>query len=116
MYVVFCLIGNLLSILAPMALKPGTSMPAPHQGLRMLCPLAFMAIAPIPLGLTLIPLGIEALLSRVAGIAWFPAFLVFGAAQAAISVWLYARILDAEGRLLADREKRVLEVVGSQAE
>src|SRR4029450_1029089 len=32
MYLLFCLAGNLLSIIGPLALKPGSGMPAGHHG------------------------------------------------------------------------------------
>ena len=43
MYLLFCLAANLLSIVGPMALKPGSGMPAGHQGIRSFGPLVFMA-------------------------------------------------------------------------
>jgi hypothetical protein len=57
MYLLFCLAANLLSIIAPIALKPGSGMPAGHQGIRSFGPLLFMMVAPVLLGLTLGPLG-----------------------------------------------------------
>ena len=116
MYLLFCLAGNVLSILAPMALRTGSGMPARHQGIKMLYQLVFMAIVPLPLGLTLLPLGIEALLRASGWGVWFPAFLVFGIVQAAVTVWLYRLALDWEGSLLQSREQRILEVVGSRGE
>jgi ABC-2 type transport system permease protein len=116
MYFVFCLAGNLMSILGPMPLKPGSGMPAGHQGIRGLLPLVFMVVIPLPLGLTLIPLGIEALLSAMGWFAWFPAYLVFGVVQVVGTVWLYRLALDWEGSLLQRREQRILEIVGSRAE
>jgi ABC-2 type transport system permease protein len=115
-YLLFCLGGNLLTIFAPMAVKPGSGMPGRHQGLRLVYQLLFMAVVPLPLGLTLIPLGLEALLDAIGWLAWFPAFLVLGTAQAAATVWLYGLALDWQGGLLYRREQDILEVVGSRAE
>jgi hypothetical protein len=115
-YLVFCMGANLLSILAPLALKQGSGMPARHQGVRQFFPIVFMLVAPVPLALTLIPLGIEALLSAMNWLAWFPAFLVFGSIQAAASIWLYRLVLDWEGDLLQRREQEILDIVGSRAE
>jgi hypothetical protein len=116
MYLLFCLAANLLSIIAPIALKPGSGMPAGHQGIRSFGPLLFMMVAPVLLGLTLGPLGIEALLSFMNWFARFPAYLVFGAAQTVIMVWLYCRVLDWEGDLLQRREPQILEIVSSRIE
>ena len=115
-YLLFCLGGNLLTILAPMAVKPGSGMPGRHQGLKIVYQLLFMAVVPLPLGLTLIPLGLEALLDASGWLAWFPAFLVLGVAQAAATVWLYRVALGWQGGLLHRREQDILEVVGSRAE
>jgi hypothetical protein len=116
MYLLFCLAANLLSIIAPIALKPGSGMPAGHQGIRSFGPLLFMMVAPVLLGLTLGPLGIEALLSFMNWFARFPAYLVFGAAQTVVMVWLYCRVLDWEGDLLQRREPQILEIVSSRIE
>jgi len=116
MYLLFCLAANLLSIVGPMALKPGSGMPAPHQGIRGFYPLLFMPAVFLPLGLTLIPLGIEALLSAMHWFAWFPAYLVFSVVQVVVTAWLYRLVLHWEGGLLQRREQQILEIVGSRAE
>jgi len=116
MYLVFCLAANLLSIVGPLALKPGSGMPVPHQGIRSFYPLVFMLAVFPPLGLTLVPLGAEALLSAMDWLAWFPAYLVFGVVQVVVTVWLYRRVLDWEGGLLQRREQQILDIVGSKAE
>ena len=116
MYLLFCLAGNLLSIVGPLALKPGSGMPAPHQGLRSVYPLLFMLVAFLVMGLTLIPLGIEALFWAMNWFAWFPAYLVFGVVQVVVTVWLYRLVLDWEGGLLQRRELQILEIVGSRTE
>jgi hypothetical protein len=116
MYLVFCLAANLLSIVGPMTLKPGSGMPARHQGIRSVYPLVFMVLVFLPLGLTLLPLGIEALLSATGSLAWFPAYLVFGVVQAALTVWVYRLVLDWEGGLLQRREQQILQIVGARAE
>jgi hypothetical protein len=115
MYLVFCLAANLLSILSPMALKTGTGMPARNQGVKMLYQLLFMTLIPMVLGITLLPLGVEALLEFLGDTA-LPAYLVLGILQAVLTVILYRIVLGWEGRLLQDREQRILEVVGSTGE
>jgi hypothetical protein len=116
MYLLFCLAANLLSIVGPITLKPGSGMPAGHQGIRSFGPLVFMALSPVLLGLTLVPLGIETLLSVMNWFAWFPAYLVFGVVQVVVMVWVYRRVLDWEGDLLQRREPQILEIVGSRIE
>jgi hypothetical protein len=116
MYLVICVAANQMSILAPLALKPGTGMPAPHQGIRNLFPLLFVVLIPLPLGLTLLPLGIEGLLSLTGRLAGFSAYLVLGIAQAVVAVWLYRIAIEWQGRLLQRREQHILDVVASRAE
>jgi hypothetical protein len=114
MYLVFCLAGNLLSIVGPLTLRPGSGMPDGHQGLRSFGPLLLMLTASLFLGLSLIPLGIEALLDAMNWFAWFPAYLVLGAVQAIVIIWLYPVVLDVEGGLLQRRELRILEIVAAR--
>jgi hypothetical protein len=116
MYLVFCLAANLLSIVGPIALKPGSGMPAPNQGIRSLYPVLFMLTVPVLLGLTLVPLGIEAIFRAMQWSPWFPAYLVFGVAQAALTIWVYSHVVEWEGRLLQRREQQILEIVGGRIE
>jgi hypothetical protein len=116
MYVLFCLAGNLLSIVGPLALKPNSGMPIPHQGIRSFYPLGFiLVVAPVLLGLTLLPLGIEALFSLMDWLAGFPAYLVVGLVQAVVALWVYRRVIDWEGALLQRRELQILDIVGAKA-
>src|SRR6185436_12257359 len=93
MYLVFCLVGNTLSIIAPMPLASGSLKPAKPKGIVILIHLAFMFIFPITLAPTLIPLGIEFVLSWTGSFTWFPAYLVFTIVEVILAVWLYLEIL-----------------------
>jgi ABC-2 type transport system permease protein len=115
MYLMFCVTANLLSIVGPLEVKQGSGMPAPRQGIRNFGHLLFMLIAPPVLGLTLLPLGAEALFSYMNWFAGFPAYLVLGIVQAVGTVLLYRRLLDWQGALLQRREQRILEIVGSKS-
>jgi hypothetical protein len=116
MYLVFCLAGNLLSIVSPLTLKPGSGMPVPHQGARNFSHLLFMILASLAVGLTLFPLGVEALFSYMNWFAGFPAYLVLGVLQVIVTVLLYRRAIDWQGSLLHQREQRVLGIVAAKAE
>jgi ABC-2 type transport system permease protein len=115
-FLVFCMAGNMLSILCPIALKPGSGQPSAHQGIRVLYQVIFMFVLPSVFSLTLIPLGVEALFTFMKWAAWFPAFLVLGVVQVAIMLWLYRLVLDWQGDLLQRREQKILQIVGSKAE
>ncbi len=116
MYLLLCMTGNILSIFSPMALKQGSGKPASHQGIRVLFQVIFVFVVPIIFSLTLIPLGVEALLVTLKRAAWFPAFLVLGMVQVVVVLWLYRVALNWQGGLLQRREQKILQVVGSKGE
>jgi len=115
-YLLLCLAGNLLAVLSPIALKPGSGQPASHQGIRVLFQMLFMIVVPIPVGFTLIPFGVEALFRFMKWTTWFPAFLVLGVLQFAFVIWLYRLALNWQGTLLQRREQKILQVVSSKSE
>jgi ABC-2 type transport system permease protein len=116
MYLLFCLTGNILSILSPITLKPGSGQPAPHQGIRVVFQMLFMLVVPVLIGFTLLPLGVEALFAFMKWASWFPAFLVLGMAQVAAILWLYRVTLNWQGGLLQQHEQKILEIVASRVE
>ena len=116
MYLMFCMTGNLVSILSPITLKPGSGQPAPHQGIRVLFQIVFMLVVPVLIGFTLIPLGVEALFAFMKWATWFPAFLVLGMVQVAVMLCLYRVALNWQGGLLQRHEKKILEIVSLKAE
>jgi hypothetical protein len=70
----------------------------------------------MPVGLTLIPLGVEALFSLMKWAAWFPAFLALSMVQVAAVIWLYRVAINWQGRLLQRYEQKILEVVSAKGE
>ncbi|HET6883990.1 MAG TPA: hypothetical protein VFI31_27805, partial [Pirellulales bacterium] len=61
MFLLFCLLANLLSILAPMAVAAGTLKPANQKFLTVLLQVTFMMVLfPLAQVPTLLPLGVEA--------------------------------------------------------
>jgi len=116
MYLLFCLVANILSIFAPITLKPGSGMPASHQGIKTLFQLVFMIVVPVPISFTLIPLGLEALYLLIDPVGWFPVFLVFSAIEAAVVVWIYRVAINRQGAFLHQCEQKILEVVSAKGE
>lgn len=115
-YLIFCLAGNLLSILSPVTLKEGSGMPAQNQGLRMLFQFLFILVVPVPLAFTIIPLGIEVLFSFFGVLKGYPIFLILGIIQAVLVLWLYRMSLNPMGMLMQKHEKKILEVVSKKGE
>jgi hypothetical protein len=116
MYLVFCLVGNLLSIIAPMPVAAGSMKPVKPKATTLLIHTAFIFLFPLALSPTLIPLGIEFLLSLSESAAWFPAYLILAIGECAFMLWLYPRILSSQGDLLERRERKILEIVTTKAE
>jgi hypothetical protein len=116
MYLVFCLVGNLLSIIAPMPVAAGSMKPVKPKATTLLIHTAFIFLFPLALSPTLIPLGIEYLLSLSETATWFPAYLILAIGECAFMLWLYPRILSSQGDLLERRERRILEIVTTKAE
>jgi ABC-2 type transport system permease protein len=116
MYLIFCLVGNVLSIIAPMPMASGSLKPVKPKAIVILIHAAFMLVFQATMAPTLIPLGIEYLLTRSGSFAWVPAYLLFTIVEVFLVIWIYFRILDAQGRMLERREQKILEVVTTKVE
>ena len=116
MYLLYCLLGNLLSILAPMHVAAGSLKPArPKLTVILLQMLMLALLFPLSQAPTLLPLGIEALLEWQGWTAGLPICLLLTLAECAGVVFLYCALLAAQGDLLQAREQRILEVVSGRA-
>jgi ABC-2 type transport system permease protein len=116
MYLLFCLLANLLSILAPMPIAAGSMRPANAKLIPVLLHLAFSLVSPAVLALTLVPLGVEALLAPFGWAEHVPINLLLSLAECAAVVVFYRLALTWEGDLLQAREQRILETVATKAE
>ncbi|HET9216460.1 MAG TPA: ABC transporter permease [Terriglobia bacterium] len=116
MYLVFCLVGNILSIIAPMPVAAGSMKPVKPKATTILIHTAFIFLFPLALSPTLIPLAIEFLLSRSESLPRFPAYLMLAIGECILVIWLYPQILQSQGNLLERRERRILEIVTSKVE
>jgi hypothetical protein len=116
MYLVFCIVSNYVSILAPMAIAPGSLKPVKPKGMMILIHLAFFFLLPLVLSTTLFPLGVEFLLSWSGMLAYFPAYLALALLELLGVAYVYPIFLDIQGRMLQNREQRILEVVTAKVE
>ena len=112
MYLLFCLMANLLAILTPMAIAPGSFKPANTKVLPILLQFAFLFLFPLALAPTLLPLGLELLLE------WqgVPLCLILSILEAVVAIFIYRLLLHWQGNLLQSREKKILQVVAAKAE
>jgi len=115
MYLIFCIVANYLSILAPVAIAPGSLKPAKPKGMAILIHLAFFLLFPVAFSTTLLPLGIEFLLGRL-GVGYIPAYLMLSILELLLVAHLYPMFLEIQGRMLRNREQRILEIVTAKVE
>jgi len=116
MYLLFCLLANCLSILAPMPIASGSLKPANAKAIPILLHLVFMFLFPLALAPTLLPLGAEVLLATLAWVKGVPVCLVLSLVECVAVVYLYRLVLTWQGHWLHASEQRILETVASKAE
>jgi hypothetical protein len=108
MYLLFCLLANLLSILTPMRIAAGTLKPSNPHIMAVLFQLLLTMLVPFVLGITLIPLGLQVLLDWLGYLNGFPLNLPLSLVIGVGVVFLYRAALGWQGRLLAAREQEIL--------
>lgn len=116
MFLVYCMVANAISILAPMPVAAGSLKPAKPKGLTLLIHVAFVFLMPMLLSPTLLPQGIEALLNGFGIAEGWPIGLVLTCAECAAIIALYRAVLTWQGKWLESRELAILETVTSKAE
>ncbi|MSQ97094.1 MAG: hypothetical protein EXR98_21425 [Gemmataceae bacterium] len=116
MFLIYCMMANVLSILAPMPVASGSLKPVSPKGLPMVLHMLFVFTVPTALAPTFAPLGIEALLEALDLSFGLPICLVLTVLIAAAVVALYRLVITAEGRFLQAREQKILDVVVAKAE
>jgi hypothetical protein len=116
MYLLFCLLANWLSILAPLHIPAGSFRPTNLKGIPLLLQLAFMFLLPPVLAMTLLPLGVQVLLEWLGLAGRVPICLLLSLAECGAVGYVYRLVLTWQGALLQAREQRILEIVTSKAE
>jgi ABC-2 type transport system permease protein len=115
-YLIFCLLANILSILAPMAIAPGSMKASNVKIVPVLLQLAFMMMLPIVFLPAMLSVGTETLLNEVAGTNGWPISLALSIVTLPLVVLIYRKVITLEGDWLLSREQKVLEVVTSKSE
>ncbi|MBI2840473.1 MAG: hypothetical protein HYX75_19310 [Acidobacteria bacterium] len=115
-YLIFCVVANFTSIIAPQPLASGSLKPVHPKAIAVLVQFLFLLLLPILIGLSVIPLGAELLLDHFGRLGAVPIYLLCSLPELAIVVWLYGYILTWQGRMLQAREQRILEVVTTKVE
>ena len=116
MYLIACLVGNVVSVLFPMAYAIGATKPPQMKTLPLLANLTMTALLPLAFAPLLLPFGVEVLVAYLADLDVLPLALPLSALMLAGVVLLYRAVLPVEGRLLARREQALLATVVSSVE
>ncbi|MBI2808168.1 MAG: ABC transporter permease [Planctomycetes bacterium] len=116
MFLIYCMLANLLSMFAPMPIASGSMKPKSPRMIPFLLTMLFVFTLPMAQGPTLLPLGIEAALAALDSTYGIPICLLLTVLECAIVVFLYRLVITWQGWLLQSRELRILEVVAAKAE
>jgi hypothetical protein len=116
MYLLFCLLANALSILAPLRISAGSFKPTNMKGIPILLHLAFVLLFPLALAPTLFPLGAQLLWEQLHWIDALPVGLLLSLVEGAAIGYVYRLLLTRQGYWLQAREQRILEIVTTKAE
>ncbi len=116
MYLLYCLVANIMSILVPMRIAAGSFQPAKPSGLAILLQLVFMFLCPALLALTLLPLFLEWAVEQIGGMHGIPLDLLLSLLECAVIVFIYGLILGVQGDWLQAREQRILQIVTTRAQ
>jgi hypothetical protein len=110
------LAGNLLSILVPYRIQPGSMKPTKMPGLAMLVMMLCHMLFPAAMAPAFAPALAELLWRRAGGPELVPVNLILSVLLAALAAFAYWQTLSPLGRLLQRRETKILGVVTVEVE
>ena len=112
MYLLFCIMTNVMSIYLPFMMSTGSLKPAqPKLATILMQLLVFLLIFPLTQSLTLIPLGVEAGLRFAGWLPGVPVDLILTLVGCGLTVAGYRASLGWLGAALQARERQILAVV-----
>lgn len=116
MFLIFCLFANLLSILAPQHLAPGSLKASnPRTSTVLLQLLMFLLLFPLSQLPILLPIGVEYGMDFMGWSHGLPVALLIAIVECLAVVGIYLLLLRWQGDLLQEREQKILEVVTARA-
>ena len=116
MYLVFCLVANLLSIIVPMPIASGSLKPSNPRLVPLLLQLAcgmMLPLAQLPL---LIPFAIQIIAEWLGMKDRLPIYLILSLLECIMVIFVYRLVLSWQGSFLEMREQRILQIVAAKAE
>jgi hypothetical protein len=115
-FLLFCLMANVLSILAPMPIASGSMKASDVKLVPVLLQLCFIMLMPIVFMPAVLPIVVELVLNELVVPEGWPISLALSILLLTVVVFVYRKLITIEGDWLAQREKKVLEVVTSKSE
>lgn len=109
-------VGNLLSIVVPYRIQPGTMKPTKMPAVAMLAMIFAQLLIPIALAPAFLPPAAELLWSTAGWPSWVPVNFVLSALLAAGTAALYWFTLAPLARLLQRREMKMLDLLSVEVE
>jgi hypothetical protein len=116
LYLLFSLVANCLSILAPMPVAAGTLKPSHSKMIPVLLHFAFLFVFPLVIAPVMAPIGIEATLAWLGWAEGAPIALALSLAECVGVAFLYRWLVGWQGVWLQSRELTILETVTAKAE
>ncbi len=110
-YLITCIVGNLVSIYAPLPIAAGTMKPLNMNLSVVLLQLLITLLLPLTLLPAMIPATVELVTREMFGIDRIPLNLIGSMLVLLVTVGIYRGVISIEGRLLRDREQKILETV-----
>ena len=115
-FLLFSLVCNLLSILAPFRLAAGTLQAKKPKAIVFVAVFITLLLMPLITLPMLIPAGLQILFSAMDWTPWLPVNLLATLGLLAVAGCLYRFLLPLEGRLLERREQDILREVTEEVE
>jgi hypothetical protein len=116
MYLLFCMLANCLSILAPMPISSGSLKPVQPKLIPVLLNIVSVFLLPLVFVPALLPILGQFIVENTLGIKLLPTSLILSLIELPLIAGLYWLVLNLQGLWLQAREKKILEVVTSKAE
>ena len=114
--VLAALVGNLLSILVPYRIQPGSMKPTKMPGLAMLLMVLCHLLFPVAMLPVFVPPLAELVWQKAGWPSAVPVNLLLSGTLAALMAFVYWQTLGPLGRLLQRRETKILGVVTVEVE
>lgn len=111
MYLVACLVGNLMSVMTPLGIASGSLKPVNFKFGTIILQFLLFFLAPLAMIPAIAPLGVEWLSERFRLLPGVPFYLLGAAFYLVVLLLLYRPIIRWQADLLRERKWKILEAV-----